>query len=159
MPDNYRIIAQNRKANYEYFLEQDYDAGIVLMGSEIKSIRSHGVNIQDSYIELDKNGEVYIHNLSIAKYKSAAIFTHEPSRKKKLLLKRKEINKISGKIRLRGFTCIPLVLYIDNKNRAKLKIAIAKGKKLYDKRQSIKNRENKREEMKILKQRIIRAEK
>ncbi|MDR2781421.1 MAG: SsrA-binding protein SmpB [Holosporaceae bacterium] len=156
MKNNYRIVAQNRKANYEYFIEQEYNAGIVLQGSEIKSLRTCGANIQDSHIELNEN-ELYIHNLNIAQYRLATVFRHEPSRKKKLLLNRKEINKIGGKIKLKGFTCIPLVLYINDKNYAKLKIAVAKGKKLYDKRQSIRDRENKREEMRIVKERIVRT--
>ena len=145
MANNYKIIAQNRRARYEYFIETEYEAGIVLQGSEIKSLRTGKANIQDSYIEFDKNGELFLINSYIAPYKLATIFNHEPTRKRKLLLKKREISKIINKIKLKGFTCIPLVLYINNKNYAKVKIAIAKGKKLYDKRESIKERDFKRE--------------
>ncbi|MBO4956767.1 MAG: SsrA-binding protein SmpB [Rickettsiales bacterium] len=145
MANNYKIIAQNRRARYEYFIEVEYEAGIVLQGSEIKSLRIGKANIQDSYIEFDKNGELFLINSYIAPYKLATIFNHEPTRKRKLLLKKREISKIINKIKLKGFTCIPLVLYINNKNYAKVKIAIAKGKKLYDKRESIKERDFKRE--------------
>ena len=145
MANNYKIIAQNRRARYEYFIETEYEAGIVLQGSEIKSLRIGKANIQDSYIEFDKNGELFLINSYIAPYKLATIFNHEPTRKRKLLLKKREISKIINKIKLKGFTCIPLVLYINNKNYAKVNIAIAKGKKLYDKRESIKERDFKRE--------------
>ena len=145
MANNCRIIAQNKRARYEYFIEAEYEAGIVLQGSEIKSLRTGKANIQDSYIEFDKNVELFLINSYIAPYKLATIFNHEPTRKRKLLLTKREINKIIGKIKLKGFTCIPLVLYINNKNFAKIKIAIAKGKKLYDKREAIKERDFKRE--------------
>ena len=151
MKDNYKVIAQNRRARYEYFIEDEYEAGIVLQGSEIKSLRTGKANIQDSYIEFDKNGELFLINSYIAQYKLATIFNHEPTRKRKLLLKRKEINKIISKIKLKGFTCIPIVLYINNKNYAKIKIAIAKGKKIYDKREAIKERDFKREKAFLLK--------
>lgn len=141
MKDNYKIIAQNKRARHEYFIEDEYDAGLVLTGSEIKSIRTGKVNIQDAYIEFDKNNEIYMLNSYISPYKLAILFNHEPTRKRKLLLKKREIRKIISKIKLKGFTCIPLVLYINNKNLAKIKIAIAKGKKLYDKREAIKERD------------------
>ena len=145
MTNNYRIIAQNKKARYEYFIEDEYEAGLVLTGSEIKSIRTGKVNIQDAYIEFDKNGEIFMLNSYISPYKLAILFNHEPTRKRKLLLNKREIRKIISKIKLKGFTCIPLVLYINDRNYAKLKIAIAKGKKLYDKRESIKERDFKRD--------------
>lgn len=157
MKDNYKIIAQNKRARYEYFIEAEYEAGIVLEGSEIKSIRTGKVNIEDSYVEFDKNKELYLINSYIAPYKLATVFNHEAKRKRKLLLKTQEINKIISKIKLKGLTCIPLVLYINHKNFAKIKIAIAKGKKLYDKREAIKERDYKREKAFILKQRIIKC--
>ena len=141
MKDNYKIIAQNKRARHEYFIEDEYDAGLVLTGSEIKSIRTGKVNMQDAYIEFDKNNEIYMLNSYISPYKLAILFNHEPTRKRKLLLKKREIKKIISKIKLKGFTCIPLVLYINSKNLAKIKIAIAKGKKLYDKREAIKERD------------------
>ena len=150
--DCYRIIAQNKKARYEYFIEDEYEAGIVLLGSEIKSIRLGKVNINDSYIEFDKNRELYLVNSNIAKYKLSTIFNHDPIRKRKLLLNRKEIDKIINKIKLKGLTCVPLVLYISSKNLAKVKIAIARGKKLYDKREVIKERDFKREKSFLMKE-------
>jgi SsrA-binding protein len=152
MVNNYRIIAQNRRAGYEYFIEEEYEAGLVLRGDEIKSLRSSRVNIQDAHVEIDNNGELYIYNLNIAPYKMASIFSkQEPNRKKKLLLRRKEIDRIGGKIRIRGFTCVPLVLYLNSRNCAKIKIATVKGKKLYDKRESIREREIRREELRVAK--------
>lgn len=151
MKDCYRIIAQNKRARYEYFIESEYEAGIVLEGSEIKSLRAGKVNINDAYVEFDKNRELYLLNSNIAPYKLSTVFNHEPTRKRKLLLKRKEIDKIIDKIRLKGLTCVPLVIYINSKNLAKIKIAIAKGKKLYDKRETIKERDFKRERAAIMK--------
>ena len=141
MKDNYKVIAQNRRARHDYFIEEEYDAGLVLTGSEIKSIRTSKVNINDAHIEFDKNNEIYMLNSHIAPYKLAILFNHEPNRKRKLLLKKREIKKIINKIKLKGFTCIPLVLYINHKNLAKIKIAIAKGKKLYDKREAMKEKD------------------
>ncbi|MDR3078543.1 MAG: SsrA-binding protein SmpB [Rickettsiales bacterium] len=152
MVDNYRIIAQNRRAHFDYFLEEEYEAGLVLEGSEIKSLRSSRVNIQDAHVEFDENNELYILNLNIAPYGLASAFSrHNPGRRKKLLLHRREINKIAGKIKLKGFTCIPLVLYINSRNYAKLKIALAKGKKLYDKREATRDRDIRREELRMAK--------
>ncbi|MDR1494493.1 MAG: SsrA-binding protein SmpB [Rickettsiales bacterium] len=152
MVNNYRIIAQNRKAHYEYFIEEEYEAGLVLEGSEIKSLRSSRVNLQDAHVGFDKNNELYMLNLNIAPYKLASAFSkHEPGRRKKLLLHRKEIDKISGKIRLKGFTCIPLVLYLNSRNYAKIKIATAKGKKIYDKRESVREKDIERNELRVAK--------
>ncbi len=148
----YKIITQNRRARYEYFIEDEYEAGIVLLGSEIKSIRSGKVNINDAYIEFDKNRELYLVNSNIAQYKLSTVFNHEPTRKRKLLLKRREIDKIIDKLKIKGLTCIPLVLYISSKNLAKIKIATAKGKKLYDKREVIKERDFKREKALLMKE-------
>lgn len=150
--DCYKIITQNKKARYEYFIEDEYEAGIVLLGSEIKSIRLGKVNINDAYVEFDKNGELYLINSNIAQYKLSTIFNHKPTRKRKLLLKKREINKIINKLKVKGLTCIPLVLYINSKNLAKIKIATAKGKKLYDKREVIKERDFKREKAFLMKE-------
>ncbi len=146
----YKIIAQNKKARFEYFLEDEYEAGLCLYGSEIKSLRNGKANIQDAFIEFSKSGELLLINAHISPYKMATIFNHEPLRKRKLLLHKKEIKKIIGKIKLKGFTVIPTVLYINDKNIAKIKIAVAKGKKLYDKRETIKERDQKRNEQRLL---------
>lgn len=150
--DNYRIIAQNRRVSYDYFIETEFEAGIVLLGSEIKSIRDGKANIKSAFVDIDKNGECYLVNASIQPYKLSTVFNHEEKRGRKLLLNKKEIKKIMGKIKLAGYTCVPLVLYINNKNIAKVKIAIVKGKKNYDKRESIKEKDWQREKALIMKQ-------
>ena len=150
-----KIIAQNKKARHEYEIINEYDAGLVLLGSEIKSLRAGKANIQDGYVEVDKNGEVYILNMNIPVYAmSSNYLNHKPTRKRKLLLNKKEINKIAGSTKLKGTTTIPLLLYINDKNIAKLKIGIGKGKKLYDKRRDIKERDWKRDKERIMKENL-----
>lgn len=133
----------NKKAYYNYFIENELEAGIVLVGTEIKSVKQGSINIKDSYIRI-KNNEAYIVNMYIEKYKSGSIFNHEPTRERKLLLHKKEINKLSEKISRDGYTLIPLKVYIKN-GKAKILIGLARGKKLYDKRESIKKRDLERE--------------
>ena len=147
----YKIVARNKRATFEYFLETEYEAGLCLLGTEIKSLREGKANIQDAFVEFSKSGELFLINSHISPYKMATVFNHEPLRKRKLLLHSKEIKKIIGKIKLKGFTVIPTVLYINDRNLAKIKIAVAKGKKLYDKRESIKERDQKRNEQRLLK--------
>ncbi len=138
-----KIICLNRKASFNYFFHEFVEAGIVLKGSEIKSIRSGKVNIADSYA-IEKNGEIYLINSHIASYKQASYSNHNPTDERKLLLNKKEINKLSGKINTDGFTLVPTKMYF-KKGKAKLEIAVAKGKKLFDKRQTKKNRDWNRE--------------
>ena len=148
-----KVIAQNKKARFEYEILDEYEAGIVLLGSEMKSLRNGKANIQDGYIEVDKNMEAYISNMNIPVYSmSSKYFNHKPTRKRKLLLNKKELKKISGNVKIKGMTIVPLTLYINEKNRAKLKIATAKGKKLYDKRRDIKERDWKRNKDIIIKE-------
>jgi len=128
----------NRKASFEYALGDEFDAGIVLVGSEIKSIRNKNVNITDAYCYVN-NGQVIIKNMHISPLKDAAV-QHEPTRDRILLLTKKEIRKIEGEVKTSGITIIPTLLY-EKKGLAKLKIRIAKGKKLYDKRESIKKKD------------------
>ena len=150
-----KIIAQNKKARHEYEILNEYDAGLVLLGSEIKSLRAGKANIQDGYVEVDKNGEVYILNMNIPVYAmSSNYLNHKTTRKRKFLLNKKEINKIAGSTKLKGTTTIPLLLYINDKNLAKLKIGIGKGKKLYDKRRDIKERDWKRDKERIMKENL-----
>ena len=150
-----KIIAQNKKARHEYEILNEYDAGLVLLGSEIKSLRAGKANIQDGYVEVDKTGEVYILNMNIPVYAmSSNYLNHKPTRKRKLLLNKKEINKIAGSTKLKGTTTIPLLLYINDKNLAKLKIGIGKGKKLYDKGRDIKERDWKRDKERIMKENL-----
>ena len=134
-----KIICLNRKASFNYFFEQLIEAGIVLKGSEIKSIRNGKVNISDSYA-IEKNGEIFLINSHISSYKEASYSDHNPNDERKLLLNKKEINKLIGKINRDGFSIIPTKMYF-KKGKAKIEVAIAKGKKKYDKRQLIKRRQ------------------
>ena len=134
-----KIISINRKASFNFFFEKLYEAGIVLKGSEIKSIRSGKVNIAESYA-IEKDGEIILVNSHIPAYKEASYSNHNPREDRKLLLTKTEINKLIGKINKEGFTLIPTKLYF-KKGRAKIEIAVAKGKKQYDKRQTKKNRD------------------
>ena len=134
-----KIISINRKASFNFFFEKLYEAGIVLKGSEIKSIRSGKVNIAESYA-IEKDGEIILVNSHIPAYKEASYSNHNPREDRKLLLNKTEINKLIGKINKEGFTLIPTKLYF-KKGRAKIEIAVAKGKKQYDKRQTKKNRD------------------
>ncbi len=134
-----KVIAQNKKASFNYYLSDFLECGIALVGSEIKSIRNGGCNISDAYIII-KNGEAYILNMNISPYDKAANFTHDPLRTRKLLLHKKEINKLNNKIILDGYTIVPVKIYL-KKGRCKVLIATGKGKKLYDKRATIKERD------------------
>ncbi|OJX41471.1 MAG: SsrA-binding protein [Chloroflexi bacterium 44-23] len=141
--ENVKTIARNRKASFEYFLLDRYEAGLELRGSEIKSIRAGQVSINEAFIQIENN-QAWIVNAHIAPYDAASIFNHDPKRKKKLLLHKKEILKMWNMVRQKGVTIIPVSLYLKN-GRAKLEIATAKGKKLYDKRESIAKRDQERE--------------
>ena len=134
-----KIICINRKASFNYFFEDLLEAGIVLKGSEIKSIRDGKINIADSYA-VEKNGEIVWINSHIASYKQASYSNHNPMDERKLLLKKREINRLIGKIQREGFTIVPTKMYF-KKGKAKIELAIAKGKKQYDKRQTKKNRD------------------
>lgn len=137
-----RIVCQNKRAHYDYFIEDTYECGLVLTGTEIKSIRLGKVSINESFCYI-KRGEMFIDNMHISKYEQGNIFNHDPDRKRKLLLHQKEILKISSKISREGYTLIPLDVHFSN-GFAKINLGIAKGKKLYDKRESIKERDIKR---------------
>ena len=134
-----KIISNNRKANFNYFFEEFYEAGIVLKGSEIKSLRGGKVNISESYA-FDNNGEIYLINSHIPLYKESSYNNHNPKRNRKLLLNKREIDKLLGRIHREGFTLIPTKMYF-KKGKAKVEIAVAKGKKQYDKRQTLKKRD------------------
>ena len=138
-----KIISINRKAKFNYFLEEFYEAGIVLKGSEIKSLRDGKVNISESYA-FDNNGEIYLINSHIPLYKESSYNNHNPKRNRKLLLNKREIDKLLGRIHREGFTLIPTKMYF-KKGKAKVEIAVAKGKKQYDKRQAIKKRDWRKE--------------
>ena len=138
-----KIISNNRKAKFNYFFKEFYEAGIVLYGSEVKSLRDGKSNISESYA-FDNNGEIYLINSHIPSYKESSYNNHDPKRARKLLLNKKEINKLIGKINREGLTLIPTKLYF-KKGKAKVEIAVAKGKKRHDKRETKKRRDWDRE--------------
>ena len=133
-----KVIARNKKANHEYFILETYEAGIQLVGTEIKSVRNTKVSIQDSYCEIKKQ-EMFIQNMHISQYEKGNIFNHKEDRERKLLLHKKEIIKLFSKVKLEGLTIIPLEVYILN-GLCKVKIGLCKGKKLYDKRNDLKEK-------------------
>lgn len=139
-----KLIAQNKKAYHDYFIEDTYEAGIVLQGTEIKSIRKGSCNLKDCFVRI-KNGEAFIENMHIAPYEQGNRFNHEPRRTRKLLLHRKQIKKLEQEIKEGGYTIVPTKIYFGTSSKAKVEIALAKGKKLYDKRQDLKAKDAKRE--------------
>lgn len=138
-----QISIKNRKAEFEYYLLTSFSAGLVLCGTEIKSIRSGKANLTDSYCSFE-NGELWVHNLHISEYTHGSYNNHEPKRDRKLLLTKKELKKLQSKLNDRGTTIIPTLLWINEKGYAKLDISLARGKKMYDKRESIKEKDNRR---------------
>ena len=143
------IEIKNKKAYFDYFIEEEIEAGIVLKGTEIKSIRNGLANIKECYA-IVKNNEVFLLNMFISKYENGSIFNHDERRTRKLLLNKKEILKLRDKIEISGYTLIPIKLYFKN-NKAKILLGLAKGKKNYDKRESIKEKDIKRDIEKALK--------
>ena len=135
----FKIISNNRKASFNYFFKEFYEAGIVLTGSEVKSLRAGKVNIAESYA-YDHKGELYLVNSNITSYKESSYNDHSPNRNRKLLLNRKEINKLLGRMNREGYTLIPTKMYF-KKGKAKIELAVAKGKKQFDKRAVKKNRD------------------
>ena len=138
-----KTIATNRKAYHDYYVQDSEEAGIALTGSEIKSIRASRVNLQDSYIR-PEGGELWLLNAHIARYEASSYLSHEPTRPRKLLLHRKQIDNLASKVAEKGLTLVPLKLYIKD-GLAKVEIALAKGKKLYDKREAITRRDLERD--------------
>ncbi|HVN48300.1 MAG TPA: SsrA-binding protein SmpB [Bacteroidota bacterium] len=138
-----RVTISNRKARHEYFIVEAFEAGIMLTGTEIKSIRAGNANLQDSYAEI-RNGEVWLEEMHISPYEHGSIYNHDPRRKRKLLLNKKEIRKLLAKTREKGFTLVPLSVYFKGPY-AKVELAIAQGKKSYDKREAIAKRDAERE--------------
>ena len=143
----------NRKARHEYFFIEKYEAGVVLQGTEIKSIRQGKVSFKDSFAKIDKRGEVWLMNLHISPYEKSTFFNHEATRSRKLLLSKREIKKLNTKIIEGGMTIIPSMMYINDRGLCKVQIALAKGKKNYDKRDVMQQRDQKREMDRALKQR------
>lgn len=142
--DNYKLVAQNKKATFDYFIEERYETGITLVGTEVKSVRMGKVSIKESYVQIDKNGEVIIIGMHISPYEKGNIFNKDPLRTRKLLMHRAEINKLIGKVKTSGYTLVPLKVYLKG-SLVKVEIGLARGKKNYDKRQDIQKKDQRRE--------------
>ena len=140
--DSIKVIAQNRKARHDYFIEETFEAGIVLAGTEVKSIRLGKVNLRDSYADV-RNGEVFVNNMHISPYEKGNISNKDPMRSRKLLLHKREINRLLGYVQQKGLTLIPLRVYLKG-DLVKLELAVARGKKQYDRRQDIARRDAQR---------------
>lgn len=150
MSDYKKIIAQNKKAYFNYFIEEKFEAGIILKGSEVKSLRNGKAHIEDSHA-LDTHNEIILYNSYIAEYEKANRFNHDSRRPRKLLLRTKEVKKLIGKIRIKGYTLVALSIYFNKNNIAKVELGLAKGKKLHDKRQTLKEKDWKREQGRLMK--------
>jgi SsrA-binding protein len=138
-----KTICTNRKAYHEFHIEEKFETGIALTGTEVKSLREGKANLKESYAKI-KDGELFLMNAHISPYSCGNIYNHEPKRTRKLLMHKREIDKLIGKVKERGFTLVPLSLYFNKSNKAKMELALAKGKTLYDKRESIKKKDEKR---------------
>lgn len=147
---NYKVIAENRRARFDYAIEDDLECGIVLEGSEVKSLRAGGSNIADSYASVD-DGELWLVNSYIAPYEQAKVFKHEERRRRKLLVSRKQMSDLWNATQRKGMTLVPLVLYFNHKGQAKIKIGIAKGKKTHDKRETQAKRDWSRQKQRLMK--------
>ncbi|MFN8299261.1 MAG: SsrA-binding protein SmpB [Chitinophagales bacterium] len=145
-----KINVQNKKAGFEFEILEKFEAGILLTGSEIKAIREGGGSISEAYCFL-RDGEVYVKNMNIPEYSHGAYANHEPMRQRKLLLKKREIDKIEAKIKERGFSLVPVRLFIGKRGFAKLEIGLGRGKKKFDKRESLKEKDTKREIDRVMK--------
>lgn len=138
-----KLVANNKKAYHDYFIEETYEAGVELHGTEVKSMRMGKCSIKESFVRIE-NGEVFVYGMHVSPYEKGNIFNKDPLRVKKLLLHRYEINKLAGKVAEKGYTLVPLQVYF-KEGRAKVEIGLARGKKLYDKRQDIANKDMRRE--------------
>jgi len=147
----FKIVADNRKARFHYEIGEKFEAGVALTGSEVKSLRTGKANIGESYAST-RDGELWLLNSNISEYKQAGRFNHEPKRPRKLLLHKRQISKLIGAVEREGMTVVPLKLYFNDKGRAKIEIALAKGKKLHDKRETDKKRSWERERGRLMRQ-------
>lgn len=147
---NYKVIAENRRARFDYAIEDDIECGLLLEGSEVKSLRSNGANIAESYAAVE-DGELWLVNSYIAPYDQAKTFRHEERRRRKLLVSRKQLANLWNATQRKGMTLVPIVMYFNHKGLAKLKLGIAKGKKLHDKRDTQAKRDWSRQKQRLLK--------
>lgn len=146
------VVAENRKARHDYHVEETIEAGLCLTGTEIKSIRRGGVNLRDAYAHID-HGEAFLHQVHIAPYREGNRFNHDPYRIRKLLLHRSQIDELYGRVKQRGYTLVPLRLYLTGRGLAKVEIGVCRGKKAYDKREAIRERDVAREVERTLRER------
>ncbi len=149
---NYKVVAENRRARFDYAIEDDLECGIVLQGSEVKSLRQHGANIAESYAAVE-DGELWLVNSYIAPYEQARSFGHDERRRRKLLVSKRELSRLWNDTQRKGMTLVPLVLYFNHRGIAKLKIGIARGKKIHDKRETAARRDWNRQKQRLLKER------
>lgn len=147
-----KLIAEHRRARYDYLIEETLEAGIQLTGTEVKALREGRANIAESYASAER-GELYLINSYIPEYAPASQFNHEPRRARKLLVRKRELNKLKGAVEREGRTVVPLKLYFNDRGKAKLEIALAKGKKAHDKREATKDRDWKRQQARLMKDR------
>lgn len=152
MAENVKVVASNRKAYHDYHVEEVYEAGVVLTGTEIKSVRAGSINLRDSFAEV-RNGELWLLNAHVAPYEPASRQNADPYRDRKLLMHHGEIMRLMGRVQEKGLTLVPLRMYLKN-NRAKVEIGLVRGKKLYDKREAIAKRESDREIQRAVKERV-----
>lgn len=138
-----KTICTNKKAYHDFHIDEKFEVGIALTGTEVKSLREGKANLKESYAKI-KDGEIFLVNAHISPYSCGNIYNHEPKRTRKLLMHKQEINRLIGKVKERGFTLVPLSLYFNKRNKAKMELALAKGKTLYDKRESIKRKDERR---------------
>lgn len=151
MAENVKVIAQNRKARHDYFIEETYETGIVLKGTEVKSIRGGRINLKDGYARVE-NSEVFLYNVHISPYEQGNIFNSDPMRVRKLLMHKREIRKLIGYVQQKGYSLIPLKAYLKN-GKVKIELAVARGKAQYDKRETIARRDADRRIQKELRER------
>lgn len=147
-----KIIAENRKARHDFTIHETFEAGIALTGTEVKSLRAGRANMKDSYAQVTRNAEVFVYNLHISPYEHGNIFNHDPLRNRRLLLHREEIRRLIGKVKEKGYALVPMKLYFKH-GLVKLELALATGKKLYDKRQDLAKKDAKREMERAMKER------
>lgn len=145
-----KVISRNRKAQHDYFIDETYESGIVLTGTEVKSVRQARVNLKDSYAQVD-SGEIFLYNMHISPYDRGNRFNHDPLRRRKLLMHRREISRLTGKVKEKGYTLVPVKIYLKG-GLIKIELALAKGKRMYDKRQSLREKESRREAERALKE-------
>ena len=146
-----RTVATNRRARYEYFIEDRIDAGIVLEGCEVKSVRAHHVSLQDAYATVE-NGQVWLHNMHVAPYKASSQENPDPYRSRKLLLHKSQIDRLHRRVRQKGYTLIPLRMYFSGSGYAKIELGLCRGKREYDKREAIREREFERDKQRALRE-------